>query len=401
MSKTTNDASSGGKGVLRNERGAVLALVAVVMVGLLGMVGLALDSARAYIARAQLSRAVDAAALAGAASLRLGQGTADQRVRSLAAANGVTSPDATLDVVFGQNDEGESTVTVTAGRTVPTTFMRVLGRNSVDVSSTAQATVPPLDIVLVLDTSGSLSQQGAWDDLQDAAKNFVDNFDDSIDQMGLVSFQIVGANRVMLDQPFKTTVRTTIDALTSAGDTNMGEGLRYAGEQLQGPSVRDRSLRVVVFFTDGRPTAFREPLGGEDRVMAVYTTTNPIRGYFDNPDLLNPNLLANPPNGCINQPSCFSYSEKKARDRARYWGLQRAEEIRSQGIYIFSIGLGNPKAKDKLERPDDAYLRAIANEDGKTNGSQPRGSYYFAPTAAELDGVFDAVAQDILVRLTQ
>ena len=46
------------------------------------------------------------------------------------------------------------------------------------------------------------------------------------------------------------------------------------------------------------------------------------------------------------------------------------------------------------------YLRELANEDGVANGDQPKGRAYFAPTAAELDDVFKAVAQDILVRLS-
>jgi hypothetical protein len=74
---------------------------------------------------------------------------------------------------------------------------------------------------------------------------------------------------------------------------------------------------------------------------------------------------------------------------------------RWNNIYLFTIGLGNPNNPDPILTPDMDYLRELANEDGITDPSQPQGSAYFAPTAAELDDVFQAVAQDILVRLSK
>ncbi|MGH7587673.1 MAG: pilus assembly protein TadG-related protein [Gemmatimonadota bacterium] len=134
--------------ILRNERGSLLAMVALSTVVICGMAGLAIDGARGYVARAELSRAVDAAALSGAATLRLGQDEAEQRIRSLAAANGVIptlDPNTTLDVEFGMNEEGENTVMVSATRRIPTFFMRVMGHDHLDVASIAEVTVPPLD----------------------------------------------------------------------------------------------------------------------------------------------------------------------------------------------------------------------------------------------------------------
>jgi len=390
--------------LIRNQRGAIIAMVAISLVAILGIAGLAIDGARAYVTRAQLSRAVDAAALAGAASLRLGQATARQRMESLAAANGVDP--ALLNITFGVNAEGENTVSVSANRIMPTTFMRVLGQTQVDVGSIAEATVPPLDIVLVLDQSGSLKAMGAWDDLQNAASGFVDHFDDIIDQMGLVSFQLRATDRFMLNQPFVGAVKAAINGVTSDGDTNTGEGLRLALNQIQTGPVRDRSVRVVVFFTDGRPTAFRGQISGQDRMMAVFTTVSggKMRGYFDDPDGLPSDGVVWPADGChlqIAPPQCFGWAEPTIRTEAKDSGIQWADAIRDDGIFLFTIGLGNPAAGDPILVPDNAYLEYLANQDGVADPSQPQGSYYFAPTEAELDDVFNAVAQDILVRLTQ
>jgi hypothetical protein len=103
----------------------------------------------------------------------------------------------------------------------------------------------------------------------------------------------------------------------------------------------------------------------------------------------------------IAPPACFGWAEPTIRTEARDKGIEWADAIRSDGVFLFTIGLGNPNAGDPILVPDTAYLQYLANQDGVANASQPQGSYYFAPTEAELEDVFDAVAQDILVRLTQ
>ena len=235
--------------------------------------------------------------MSGAALLRQGESEAEQRIRSLAAANGVVptlDPDTTLDIEFGTNEDGGNTVMVSATRRIPTFFMHVLGRQHLDVASVAEATVPPLDMVLVLDQSGSMERSDAWDDFQTAAEHFVDRFDDDIDQVSLVS------------------------------GTNVAEGLRLAGRRFDVGPVRDRSVRVVVLTVS-------------------------------NPDQLTTDV--------------------------------RADEIRSDDVYLFVIGLGNPGAPE-IEVPDHDFMRMLANVDGNTDTTQLQGAYYFAPSAAELGDVF-------------
>lgn len=385
-----------------DRRGAVLAFVGIIMVVLLGMAGLALDSARGYVARSRLSRAVDAAALAGARSLRQGQDTARQRALTLAAANGVSAATgATVTVSFSKNAIGEDLVNVNANETVPTTFMRVLGEDIMGVQSRAAAAVPPLDLALVLDQSGSLGAANAFDDLQAAAKNFVDKFSEQIDQLSLSSFQVRAGDHFDLNQPFKLAINAEINQMVSAGDTNSREGLRYGYNQLKSANVRPRSIRILVFFTDGRPTAFRGMLGGQDRAMAVSTKiTGKVRGYFNNPDALPLNQLATP-NGCAGAVTCFGMNESQVRTKARTDAEAQAVTIRQDKVFIYCIGLGDPNATDPILQPDMDFLRRLANEGGIVSGSEPQGKAYFAPSAAELDKVFQAMAQDILVRLSE
>jgi Mg-chelatase subunit ChlD len=389
----------------QDSRGATIVLVSVSMVALIATAALAIDPARAYILKARLARAVDSGALAGARALRLGQSVAEQRARSIAAANNVVDGQngVSLSVGFGSNAQGEQTVALTATQTMPTTLMAMVGPPDITVQSQAVSAVPPVDLVLVLDQSGSLGSANAFDDLQQAAIIFKDNFDDALDQMGLVSFQIRGTSRFMLSQPFRNAVETEILNMQSAGDTNAGEGLRLALEQMQNGPVRQRSVKVIVFFTDGRPTAMRGVFGGQDRMMAVYTTQNNgrMRGYFDNPDNLPADSPASP-SGCQNFLTCFStWTEPTIRAQARQNGIDQANLIRSAGIWIYSIGLGNSNAGNPLLVPDMPYLRQLANENGIADPSQPQGKAYFAPTPAELNTVFQQVAADIMVRLAQ
>lgn len=391
---------------LRDERGGIAALVAVALIMVLASTGLAVDLGRGYVERMRLGRAVDAGALAGARSLRLGRPAALSEAAAVAKANGVARGvgDIATSVKFGVNARGENTVTMDAGRTIPTTFMKVLGRDDMELGVTATAAVTPIDLVLVLDQSRSLQNSNSWTPLQHAARSFVGYFDNSIDQLGLVSFQTSAVDRFQIAHGFKQTITSTINAMPSVGSTNMGEGLRLALQQMQRPNVRSSSGKVVVFFTDGRPTAVRTAIGPpgnpQDRIMVVTSIiTNQLWGYFDNPDALPLDVSPGNPDGCISASVCFGWDEATARAQSQLAGLNLADAIRNEGVVIYTIALGNQNASDPLLTPNLDYLRQISNEGGVSNSSQPEGRVFFAPSASELQGVFNLVAQDLLVRL--
>jgi Flp pilus assembly protein TadG len=388
--------------VARDRRGSVLLVVVVVLVVMLASVGLAVDLGRGYVEKVRIGRAVDAGALAAARTLRLGQTLAEQEAEAVARANGIADGigDIDTDLTFGTNANGESTVLFAADRTIPTTFMRVVGLRQMAISASGLAAVPPLDIVLVLDTSGSLATAGAFDELQDAARQFLTFFDDDIDQMGLVSFQVTAHDQFLLDHDFTAPITSDINAMASAGDTNLGEGLRFGRVQINGPGARPNAAKVIVFFTDGRATAYRGSIGSPavDRAIAVNTVTAVVRGYFNNPGSL-PSYTQASPNGCGSVSSCFSQTATQWRTRATNEGTTQANLIRQDGTILYTIVLGNPNATHVLMQPDTAYLRRLANEDGITNPSQPRGKMYFAPSGAELEAVFNQVARDLIVRL--
>jgi len=145
----------------RDERGAVAVLVAAAVIPLIGALGLATDTARGYMVKARLSQALDAAALAGGKVMLSSPSVRDADVHMFFEANfppgymGAEVSGPTIAV------NAENTVIeLTASATINTTFMRVLGFDTLTVSAETAVTreVDQLDLVLSIDTSGSMGQ---------------------------------------------------------------------------------------------------------------------------------------------------------------------------------------------------------------------------------------------------
>jgi Flp pilus assembly protein TadG len=154
--------------LLRNTRGNTLVLVAVSLLPLLAMVGSGIDMGRGYLAQSRLQQACDAAALAGRRVMS--GGVLDDTVRSEADKFfKFNFPTGTVDAegtaafrakgfkpVVGT--AANSTVTVTAETTLPTTVMKIFGFKTLplSVSCFAKQDFVNTDIVLVLDVTGSM-----------------------------------------------------------------------------------------------------------------------------------------------------------------------------------------------------------------------------------------------------
>src|SRR5436190_902573 len=154
----------------RGQGGFVLVYMATILALLMVTTGLAVDSGRAYLVKAQLSKAVDGAALAAARALNSGNPRAEAvqifKANFPAGYLGTaTSPDPTAASNFYTPSvnaaTGVNTVTVNASAVMPTTFMNVANISSVTVSSTGEATRRMVDLSLVLDVSSSIGAQWA------------------------------------------------------------------------------------------------------------------------------------------------------------------------------------------------------------------------------------------------
>lgn len=124
-----------------DERGQALVLVAVLLLGLVAVVGLATDGGLVFAQRRELQNLADAAALAGAMQLdedayRAGGAVtldvAQARQAAIAALAGVTN------LAYEVNASGGG-VAVEVHRRARTGFLRVIGIDGVTISAAARA----------------------------------------------------------------------------------------------------------------------------------------------------------------------------------------------------------------------------------------------------------------------
>ena len=155
-------------------RGSIATMVALLAVPLIGMVGLATDGARAWLLRSRLHTALDAAVLAGARNIALPTAQRDAEVAAMFWTNfgvrgtGYTPAQATGQAWRGFLDASttldpplavdSSTMRVTARAVLDTTFARVLGVTTLNLSASAEARRADMgmELALVLDVTGSM-----------------------------------------------------------------------------------------------------------------------------------------------------------------------------------------------------------------------------------------------------
>ncbi|HQX01166.1 MAG TPA: pilus assembly protein TadG-related protein, partial [Anaerolineales bacterium] len=164
------------------ERGQAVILIAFAIIGLVAMVGLVTDTGILLIEYGKLKRGVDAAAVAAAQQYRLRGNVLDQAALENAAKNflqlnqstdiledsvivhSCESPAADRPVLcnpdpVGHPNDNRKLVEVIATKNVYFGFLRVIGINSTTVTANAVGEAATIDLVLVIDTSGSMAYE--------------------------------------------------------------------------------------------------------------------------------------------------------------------------------------------------------------------------------------------------
>jgi len=273
------------------EKGASLFVTVAALVWIvIPMLGLFVDLGILYSVKARLQAAVDGAALAAARALNLGQTTAAQAtsaqqnavnwfyanfpVGNWATFNTVMTT-SNVTVVDSPSAANLRQVTVTAGTSVPTWFMKYLGFNSTNLSVTGQASRRDVVAILVLDRSGSMcSINGATPNppcgandgtpcaaMITAAKNFTGAFAAGRDQIGMLTF----ADGYYLDSKPTTNFQSVlgysnatssgsgaIDNITCAGGTGTAAAISMAYNELYKLS-EPGAMNIIMLETDGLP----------------------------------------------------------------------------------------------------------------------------------------------------
>jgi Mg-chelatase subunit ChlD/uncharacterized membrane protein len=114
---------------------------------------------------------------------------------------------------------------------------------------TATCSPDPLDVMLVMDRSGSM-QGTPMTNAKNAAKAFVDLLDPAADLAGLASFAGSATLNWQLGSDFAG-LKTAIDGLTASGGTYIGSGITAANTEFQSARHRANAGKVMVVLTDG------------------------------------------------------------------------------------------------------------------------------------------------------
>ena len=157
----------------KSEDGAVLPLIGIAALVLVGVMGFAIDLGRAQLVHTKLLNSADAAGLAVGARLSTVADINVEAAKFVRANFPSGYADATITSVSASANELGDIITVNASARVPTTLMKLLGIQKVDVNVTSEVTrqTTGLELVLVLDTTGSMSD--SMDELKKAARDLV------------------------------------------------------------------------------------------------------------------------------------------------------------------------------------------------------------------------------------
>ena len=468
-------------GIMGNEKGAFVVIFALILLVLLGFVALGIEGGRWYLVRAELSKSVDAAALAGANNVTMPYATqlAEDFGRENFQAGYVGTPGAGAGAVrFAASVIGTNRVSVTGNVDAMPVLAQLFGVTNIPVSAVGVAKKNKVEIMMVLDRSGSMKDGTKIADLKNAAVSFLNHFSTTQDQdkVGLISFAATVKYEWDLQNNFVTAANIgKINAMIASGGTNMASafdaadgwtdrtttvsgnvissatGATYAGLPDQSAiSPDDRVQQFVVFFSDGQPTCFSGTFRYRGRNFdAAACATENCRSWEASAiwqDLNKPNpgcetatsgtaacgnssasLAEFPsrvlplPTGtgqtapCCSGGSCVSntirwdifntlpVSGYAAQDcgipQSKFNGStgymcstastlasQQAAALKAKGIKIYVVGLGSST------QINAAYLQSLSSGSTFT---------YIAPTSAQLQAVFDAIAKDIKLQLVQ
>jgi Flp pilus assembly protein TadG len=170
-------------GARRRRHGNIAVIAALAAAPIIGAIGLGVDYTRLSLVKAEMQRGADAAALAGARIINAeGNNTADvtndalmyfwANYRQNVADAAIVGGNPSVAILAPNYD----TVKVVADARVPMAFGNFIGLSdkTIQVAASAQRAVAGMEVVLVLDNTGSMGGGTRMADLKSAAKDLVE-----------------------------------------------------------------------------------------------------------------------------------------------------------------------------------------------------------------------------------
>lgn len=158
----------------RDENGATILIFGLTLIPVIFGVGMSVDYGRALAARQRLGAAIDAAALAAAAWPDLTEAQIEAKALEYVSAHFPPGSEGAPDQI--NVSTSEETLSISADGHVETTFMRIAGINQIAVGAFAEVSLKQkkIELVMVLDNTGSMSWSNKIGALKNASKKLVD-----------------------------------------------------------------------------------------------------------------------------------------------------------------------------------------------------------------------------------
>jgi putative Flp pilus-assembly TadE/G-like protein len=385
------------------ESGQALVIVVLFLFVLLGMAAMVIDVGYAYYAHRSLQAQVDAAALAGAQELpdaakatqvaydysgRVGSKNAQSNVQNVQ----VQVQTRCLSRIPGCDPVNAVVVEETAA--VKTLFAGVLGIKNFNIRARSTACSPcgtkPLDVVLVLDRTGSMCQthSGANDpactdltNAKDGMKSFLEFFDSNSHWVGLAALPPATSRSARCNTPdtpnYNSHSSPYILVPLSKDYTQPGGGL----------NTNSDLVKTINCQKGGGRTAYADALEAAQKELE----TN------GRPDVQNVIVFLS--DGAANIGPTFYSTSSPYRKQPCRQGVSSASVIKGKGTWIYSIGYdlnaldgGANKCTTWDDKPESPSITAYSALQQIASGSD---KFYDKPNPGQLRTIFNQVASDI------
>ena len=272
--------------------------------------------------------------------------------------------------------------------------------DTIDVTLTLQgdgyALQPkPIDVIIIIDRSGSMQDNNKMAYAKTAAKSFVNKMNVSRDRVGLVSYGSTTSLDKSLTNDFAS-VKTKITNLNADGATQMRNGLYKAIKNVK-DNGRDTSVKAVILMTDGNWNYDGTPLGlGNGFSSADTTLNNSIATWpgtpsnFDSykyyPELgggtYQNTLVAVPDSQHNSTTPRYQNFVSEHYENASSSNQNMSVYASENGIRIYTISFAGGTVEECI--------------DGlKTLATTTNGSYEDAPTGEDLTNIYTKIAGEL------
>ena len=178
-------------------------IFAFAMLPIMGFIGSAVDYSRASATRTEMQASLDATALMlskEAANLTQTQLNDKALAYFNASFNNPDAKNLTVTPVLQTPQAGSYILTITSKGKIDLRFMTVLGKSSLDLSSSSEVKwgIKKLELAMVLDNTGSMAQAGKMTALKTASHNLLTTLKGAAKKLGDVKVAII---------PFDVTVK--------------------------------------------------------------------------------------------------------------------------------------------------------------------------------------------------